>query len=683
LIGEFPYAAEGAKLSGLVFLKLSLGRRLSAISSARLGNSPFLGRINKMSTFRALSHDPGSSSPLARLHEDDHRSHVVQFYAEDASLLEGLGRFIGSALGAGDGAVVVATQSHLVGLAQRLEARGLDIYGGVKQGRYIQLDATEALARFMVDGRPDAARFADAMGGFIERARAAAGGKNSRVVVFGEMVALLWMDGRPEAAIQLEELWNELAQKHSFSLRCAYPLAGFSREEHGEAFLKICAGHSGVIPGESYTALNSEEERHRHVSYLQQKANALETERADRKEVQKFLRLRESELADLLENAVEGVQQVGPDQKIRWANRALLRLLGYTAEEYVDHEVAAFHVQRQTFDEFWEKLMRREELYDYPAELRCKDGSVKRVLIHSNGLWESGQFVHTRCFVRDVTEQKRIEEALKLAHDELEMRVHERTVELDQKSFQILQQAEILELANQGLRDLSARLLQVQDEERRRIARDLHDSTGQALALLSMNLSALETEAEKVSTDLAKMVSENLELAKQVSTDLRTISYLLHPPLLDEMGLGSALGWYIDGFGKRSGIQVSLDLASDLERLSQPLELTIFRVVQECLTNIHRHSESPTASIRLYRSSGKAILEIRDEGKGIGPEKLSKIATSGASGVGLRGMRERIKDFAGELEILSGEKGTRIRIAIPLTHPEADLEIPGAVVSLS
>jgi two-component system NarL family sensor kinase len=326
--------------------------------------------------------------------------------------------------------------------------------------------------------------------------------------------------------------------------------------------------------------------------------------------------------------------------------------------------------------------MRREDLYDFPAELKCKDGSVKRVLIHSNGLWESGQFVHTRCFVRDVTEQKRMEEALKIAHEELEARIQERTIELGQKNLQILKQAEILEITNQGLRDLSARLMQVQDEERRRIARDLHDSTGQSLALLSMNLSALQFEAERVSPDLAGIVAENLELAKQVSTELRTISYLLHPPLLDEMGLGSALGWYIDGFAKRSGIKVNLDLAKDLGRLSPALELSIFRVVQECLTNIHRHSESPTASIRLYQSSGKAILEVKDEGKGIAAEKLSKITSIGASGVGLRGMRERIQDFEGILDIQSGEKGTYIRVALPLANPEVRLEFPGTANSM-
>jgi PAS domain S-box-containing protein len=126
-------------------------------------------------------------------------------------------------------------------------------------------------------------------------------------------------------------------------------------------------------------------------------------------------------LADILENAVEGVQQVGPDQTILWTNKALLKLLGYAADEYVGHPLGDFHVHQHVFEEFWAKLMRQEDIYDYPAELRCKDGSIKQVVIHSNGLWENGKFVHTRCFVRDVTEQKRLEQVLRAAEKQAAM----------------------------------------------------------------------------------------------------------------------------------------------------------------------------------------------------------------------------------------------------------------------
>jgi signal transduction histidine kinase len=316
--------------------------------------------------------------------------------------------------------------------------------------------------------------------------------------------------------------------------------------------------------------------------------------------------------------------------------------------------------------------MHREEVYDFPAELRCKDGSTKQVLIHANGRWEDGQFVHTRSFIRDVTERNVMIHELRLAHEELEMRVNERTAELARKNLQIEAQASILEMTNRDLRELSARLLQVQDDERRRIARDLHDSTGQILALLSMTLSGLQREAKKFSPDLAQGLGENVEIVKQVSAELRTLSYLLHPPLLDEMGLESALRWYVDGFGKRSGIKVTLDLPADLGRLPRDMETAVYRIVQECLTNIHRHSGSPTATICVVQSQNQLAIEVADNGKGIAKDKLARISSTGLPGVGLRGMRERIMDFRGVLNISSHEKGTRIKIVIPLDAAAQD-----------
>ncbi len=629
-----------------------------------------------MSTTKATISD--GKLPVASGFSGDsvHHTHSVQFYGEDSVLLDGVSRFLGDSLEAGGSALVVATAAHREGLTQRLEASGLDIAAAIKQGRYIELDATETLSKFMLEGWPDPVRFAQAIGSIVARAKEASGGSSGRLAIFGEMVAILWAQGKFETAVQLEQLWNRLRQTHSFALRCAYPMAGFSREDHGESFLKICSEHSHVIPGESYMALTTEEERLRNISHLQQRAQALDIATAERREAQASLQRRESELADLLENALEGVQRTGPDQRIVWANKAVLKLLGYTAKEYVGHHLNEFFVHQDSFDAFWAKLMRREEVYDHPAELRCKSGAVAHVVIHSNGLWEDGKFIHSRTFIHDVTERRAMEDALKQAHDELEKRVRERTDELRKKNIQVLKQAEILDMTNQGLRELSARLLRVQDDERRRIARDLHDSTGQSLALLSMNLSAMEAEASKSNPSLAKSLIENAEIVRQISTELRTLSYLLHPPLLEEMGLESALRWYIDGFRQRSNIQITLDLSADLGRLSQDLEITLFRVVQECLTNIHRHSESPTASIRVSRRSGAINLEVRDTGKGIVAKTLAKITSSGDSGVGLRGMRERIKGLLGELTIESNSKGTVIRVTIPVAALEPGLIFP-------
>jgi PAS domain S-box-containing protein len=598
-------------------------------------------------------------------------SHMVQFYGEDAGLIEAIGKYIGEALEQGAAAVVVATEAHRAALVERLEDHGLDTASAIGEGRFVLLDASETLSKFVLEGWPDPRRFMELVGSVFTRAREAAG-VDSPVVVFGEMVALLWSRGKYETAIRLEQLWNELGRLHSFNLRCAYPLSAFNREDHGQGFLKVCAEHSHVIPSESYMALPTEDERMRNISHLQQRAQLLDIETAERKGAQKALKRREAELADLIENALEGVQRTGPDQTVVWANKAVLKLLGYTAEEYIGHPLGDFFADRKTFDEFWEMLMRREEVYNFPAELRSKNGTIAHVVIHSNGLWEDGKLVHTRTFIHDVTERRAMEVALKLAHDELEKRVRERTDELRRKNIQVLKQAEILDMTNQGLRELSARLLRVQDEERRRIARDLHDSTGQTLALLSMNLSVLENEASRSNPELAKGLLENAEIVRKISTELRTLSYLLHPPLLEEMGLESALRWYIDGFGQRSNIKVSLELSPDLGRLSRELEIAVFRVLQECLTNVHRHSESSTASIRVTRSPERVVLEVRDEGKGIPAEKLARISSGGDSGVGLRGMRERVQGLGGELQISSNGKGTEIRAAIPVSAMAAE-----------
>jgi two-component system, NarL family, sensor histidine kinase FusK len=255
-----------------------------------------------------------------------------------------------------------------------------------------------------------------------------------------------------------------------------------------------------------------------------------------------------------------------------------------------------------------------------------------------------------------VTERDCHEQTLEKAKVELEERVMERTRELEKR---IAKQ----ERAEKTLRGLSRRLLQAQDEERRRIARELHDSTGQSLAVLVMELSNLSKKAMSLSPELSRKLDENAETVRGISNELRTTSYLLHPPLLDEMGLRSGLRWYIAGFKERSNIEVRLNMAENL-RFPADLEMMIFRVVQECLTNIHRHSGSAKAEISLSKFGQKLTLEIRDEGEGIPPDKVA-----GAAGVGLRGMRERVKGFGGELEIHSNGTGTLVRAVIPLGAP--------------
>ena len=246
--------------------------------------------------------------------------------------------------------------------------------------------------------------------------------------------------------------------------------------------------------------------------------------------------------------------------------------------------------------------------------------------------------------------QRDRESQLRLNQAELERRVQERTQDLLDASHE--------------LRELSARILQAQDEERRRIARELHDGAGQLIAALGMEASNLATERDRLSSRAASSLDNIESLVVQMTQDIRTMSHLLYPPLLDDVGLQSALTDYINGFAERSGIQVSLHLPVAIERLDRDYELSFFRIVQECLTNIHRHSGSRTASIRIIQDEEALVLDVRDKGKGIPAKRLSEIQSRG-SGVGIRGMRERVLQFSGAMTIESDSSGTRIHVVLP------------------
>jgi signal transduction histidine kinase len=219
-------------------------------------------------------------------------------------------------------------------------------------------------------------------------------------------------------------------------------------------------------------------------------------------------------------------------------------------------------------------------------------------------------------------------------------------------------------------RHLSARLLRVQDDERRRIAREIHDGAGQALAALAMNVRRLQSSMVP-NEQQAQILSDTHKLLQDATRELRTISYLLHPPLLDEVGLPSALQLYVDGFAKRSGIRTRLELPPDFKRLTSDHEITIFRVVQECLTNIHRHSGSGTAEVRLTRSGHDVRLEVIDHGKGIPVGKRPSHSVAGTMSVGLKGMYERVSHLGGRLVVRSNHRGTTVVAIMPVEQAVA------------
>ena len=212
--------------------------------------------------------------------------------------------------------------------------------------------------------------------------------------------------------------------------------------------------------------------------------------------------------------------------------------------------------------------------------------------------------------------------------------------------------------------DIVARLQQVQDGERRRLARELHDSVGQLLASIAMNIARVRAESDKLSPEVAELVIQNGSMVNEITNEIRTISHLLHPPLLDEMGLPLALRWYIDGFMERSKIRATVEVPDGFDRLPPDTEIAVFRAVQECLANVHRHSGSSSCSVKLVRDGQELQLQVEDSGSGIPKEKLANVMSSG--GVGLRGMRERVRRLGGTLAIDSNESGTTVSIRLPI-----------------
>lgn len=255
--------------------------------------------------------------------------------------------------------------------------------------------------------------------------------------------------------------------------------------------------------------------------------------------------------------------------------------------------------------------------------------------------------------IRDHLKQRQAaEEALRRAHDALESLVEQRTA---------------------ALRRLSVKLLRVQDEERRRIARELHDSLGQDLTAAKITLDMMAQESGQDSAH----IREAQKLVDRCIADTRTLSHLLHPPLLDEAGFVSAARWYVEGFGRRSGITANLELPEHLTRLPRGAETALFRILQEALTNVHRHSGSRAVDVRVSESASKVILTVKDYGMGVPREVLDRFWKTGNVGVGLAGIRERLKELGGFLEIESNLDGTVLRATIPITRSPVQDHQPG------
>ena len=351
----------------------------------------------------------------------------------------------------------------------------------------------------------------------------------------------------------------------------------------------------------------------------------------------------------LLNLASDAIIVCGTDRRINFWNSGAAVMYGWSVLEALGKNI--HDLLHTTFPEsresVWHALLQHGV---WEGELTHVTKNGKGIVVTSKHVLqkdENGIPVRILEINRDITQRKLMEEELKRNQLELEKIVDQRTG---------------------ALRYLSSHLMRVQDEERRKIARELHDSLGQYLADVKMKLDLL---ASQVTSEQAEILTGAQQSVERSISETRTLSYLLHPPLLDETGLGSAVRWYVEGFAKRSGIEANLTLPNELERLPESVELALFRILQESLTNVHRHSGSSRVDIELARERQQLTLAVRDFGSGMPAETLHAFQRKGRNcGVGLAGMRERVNDLSGQFEIKSSTDGTVVSVSIPVPARE-------------
>lgn len=578
---------------------------------------------------------PYSVAPQTDWNRMGEQAHFVQFYEHDDYLIDSVGGYVAAALTQGQASVVIATHEHRIALQRHLARRGIDIAAAIEGGRYVVLDAKETLDKFFINGAPDSLLFEEVVGGVV----AAVGAGGRKIHAFGEMVALLWADGNRQGAIQLEQLWNELAKKHRFALFCAYPMSGFGDSGDGMSLDSVCSCHTQVIPAESYAAAPTEEQRLRAITLLQQKALALEAEIAHRKEVEKALANRESELTDFFENASEGLHKVGPDGMILWANNAECQLLGYTREEYIGRSIREFHVDSDTIESIFQRLGRGESLENVSARLRCKDGRIKHVLISSSACIEDGSLRYTRCFTRDITHRHLAEESLKEADRKKDEFLATLAHELRNPLAPIKNALEVLQLGDCSEEvDELRQVMQRQVEQLIRLVDDLLDVS---------RITRGKIELRKQQVNLHDVIQSAVETSRPL-VDAARHSLTIELPAEPVMVVG------------------------DQARLAQ--------VFSNLINNSAKYTEpGGKIQVAVQPRGGEVIVSVRDNGIGICCDSLAHVfdmfsqvdgslnRAQGGLGIGLTLVRRLVELHGGTVNAMSEGLGKGSEFVVRLS----------------
>jgi PAS domain S-box-containing protein len=440
--------------------------------------------------------------------------------------------------------------------------------------------------------------------------------------------------------------------------RSVYDLIAPEDRDRFKAFNEsICKGEQGLLQFDIVGLEGKRRHMETHAAPLRNPDGtlvhlAVTADISERRQAEELLRTSEERFRALVNASSDVVYRMSSDwsEMRELDGRDFIANTGNPRKDWLDEYI---HPDDQTLVlRTIREAVRTRNPFQLEHRVRRADGTMgwtySRAVPLLNG---NGEILEWFGAASDVTARKEAEENFRKLAQTLDAEVRTRTRELEEQSNRV--------------RQLSWRLLRSQDQERRHIARELHDSVGQTLTVLDINLELFMQEAGCKSSEVASKIEGIQKTVQQLHREIRTTSYLLHPPLLDESGLYSAISLYLQGLGERSRLEVRFEISEQFGRLPSELELVIFRLVQESLTNIHRHSESKTASIRIGRESNQISLDIRDQGKGMSSERMAEIR-SGRSGVGISGMRERLRQFDGTMNIESDSSGTRVFATIPL-----------------
>ena len=630
--------------------------------------------------------------------------HIAQLYSHETVLVESLRMFTTHGMARGEAVLLVLTPSHRNLLLPHLKADGLDVGGLQHDGQLLLLDAAEVLTRFMQDGMPDATLFRMSVGEIVERMKSRG---NRKIRVFGEMVDLLWRSNQP-AAVCLEQLWSELIKSSDLSLFCAYSTSHVHEsfpealrtphshiittamvESSGDAIVghtldrRIVYWNRGAesiygyapdevigrpssilmppgqneLPGVIERVRRGEKVEHYETKRLRKDGAVIDVSVAvspistrdgevvgvsvvgrdiSERKLAEEASLRLAAIVDSSDDAIIGKTM---DTTIVSWNRGAERIYGYTAAEIIGRPISVL-LPPGSEDEvpaIMKRLRRGEKVEHYETKRRRKDTTVIDVSVSVSLIkTRNGEIIGASAVARDITERKQAEAA----------RLHIARLEDSQAAHRLLLE----------------RVFETQEQERRRIARELHDEAGQLMASLLVGLRALD-DSETV--DEAKAHAQRLRgIAAQAIDEVGRLARGLHSSVLDDHGLGVALQRYVADYSTIHKIATDLTLNEpDLIDLPPAVQLAVFRILQEALTNVARHSGATALSIRLARSPTVLETTIEDNGSGF---QVDGASVNSETHLGLQSMRERAAILGGTMSVTSGSTGTTIRVQLPL-----------------